>query len=47
MAYMYWNIAAVSGGKSAAKNREIIAKRMTPSQLAEAQKLARQWRRRH
>ncbi len=47
MAHMYWNVAAVSGDKDAAKNRGIIAKRMTPSQLAEAQKLAREWMRNH
>ncbi len=47
MAHMYWNVAAVSGDKAAAKNRGIIAKRMTPSQLEKAQDLAREWMRNH
>ncbi len=40
-ALMWWNIAASSGHKDAIGNRDIIAKRMTPSQLAKAQDLAR------
>ena len=47
MAHMYWNIAAVSGNKSAIKNRGIVEKKMTSSQIAEAQKLAREWMRTH
>ncbi len=47
MAHMYFNVAAVSGQKDAAKGREMVSKRMTPSQLAEAQKLAREWMRNH
>lgn len=47
MAHMYSNIAAVSGYKDAVKNRGIVEKKMTPSQLAEAQKLAREWMRTH
>jgi uncharacterized protein len=47
MAHMYWNISAVSGYKDAIKYREIVEKKMTPSQLAEAQKLAREWMRTH
>ena len=38
---MWWNIAAASGDKYAIKERGIVAKRMTPSQLAKAQDLAR------
>jgi hypothetical protein len=41
-ALMWWNIAASSGHKSASKNRDIDAKRMTPSQLEKAQNLARE-----
>jgi hypothetical protein len=41
-AHMWLNIAASSGHKSASKNRDIIAKRMTPSQLEKAQDLARE-----
>ena len=43
MAHMYWHIAAVSGDKNAIKNRGRVAKMMTSSQIAEAQKLAREW----
>jgi len=42
-AHMWWNIAASSGNsKNASKNRDIVEKRMTPTQIAEAQKLARE-----
>jgi TPR repeat protein len=41
-AHMWWNIAASSGYKDAVTNRDIVAKRMTPSQLETAQKLARE-----
>jgi TPR repeat protein len=42
-AHMWFNIAASSGkSKNASKNRDIVAKRMTPAQFADAQKLARE-----
>ena len=42
-AHMWYNIAAISGkSKNASKNRDNIAKQMTPSQLETAQKLARE-----
>ena len=41
-AYIWWNIAASSGDEMAVKNRSIVAKQMTPAQIAEAQKLARE-----
>jgi TPR repeat protein len=42
-AHMWLNIAASFGeSKSASKNRDIVAKRMTPSQLEKAQDLARE-----
>ena len=42
-AHMWYNIAAISGkSKNASKNRDLIAKEMTPSQLETAQKLARE-----
>ena len=41
-AHMWFNIAASSGeSKDASKNRDFVAKRMTPSQLEKAQRLAR------
>jgi uncharacterized protein len=30
--------------KMAVKNRDIVAKKMTPAQIAEAQRLAREWK---
>ncbi len=47
MAHMYWNIAVVAGDKDAIKNRGIVEKDMTSSQLAESQKLTREWMRTH
>ena len=41
MAHMYWNIAAVSGHKDAIKNRGIIEKQMTASQIEKAQDFVR------
>ena len=41
-AYMWWNIAASSGDEMAVRNRGIVAKQMTPAQIADAQKLARE-----
>lgn len=51
-AYMWFNIASAhwtdnptdSPKKLAAENRDKIARRMTPTQVAEAQKLAREWK---
>jgi uncharacterized protein len=45
-AHMWLDLAAESGNKSAAKGRDTLAaKMMTPEQIAEAQKLAREWKR--
>ena len=41
-AHMWYNISAANGDKDAQKNRDIVAKRMTPSQIEKAQELARQ-----
>ena len=40
-AHMWWNISASNGEKAAARNRDKVAKTMTPSQLEKAQDLAR------
>ncbi len=40
-AHMWFNIAARTGNKDAIKYREIVAKIMTPSQIAGAQKMVR------
>jgi hypothetical protein len=39
---MWFNLAAVNGYSVGVKNRDIVANRMTPQQVAEAQKLARE-----
>ena len=41
-AHMWFNLAAVRGDADAVKARDITAKHMTPQQMAEAQKLARE-----
>jgi uncharacterized protein len=38
------SLSAAQGNRDAVKNREIIAKHMRPEQIAEAQKLAREWK---
>lgn len=43
-AHMWFNIAAAQGSKNAPTNLDIVAKKMTPAQIAEAQKLAREWK---
>ena len=37
-------LAAMTGDQGAAENRNIVAGLMTPAQIAEAQKLAREWK---
>ncbi len=48
-AYMWYDLAASrfppgEGRDIAVKNRDIVAKKMTPAQISEAQKLAREWK---
>ena len=43
-AQMWWNLAAVSGKEKAIKGRDIVAKEMNSAQIAEAQKLVREWK---
>ena len=43
LAHKWFNLAATLGSKGASDERDSIAKRMTPAQIAEAQKLAREW----
>ena len=42
-AYMFFNLAAAKGVEDTEKYREQIAERMTKEQIAEAQKLSREW----
>jgi len=43
-AYMWLSLAAARGDQDAISNRNRVARRMTPAQTAEAQKLAREWK---
>ena len=43
-AHMWFNLAAAQGDDMARKNSDIVAKRMTAEQIAQAQKLAREWK---
>ena len=43
-AHMWFDIAAERGLRNAAKDRDIVAKLMTPAQIAEAERLAKAWR---
>jgi hypothetical protein len=42
-AHMWFNLSAAQGNANAAENRNNVAARMTPAQIAEAQRLARDW----
>jgi uncharacterized protein len=44
LAHMWLNLAAARGDKGASEVRASLAKEMTPDQIAEAQKLAREWK---
>jgi len=43
-AYMWVTLAAAQGNENASKGLEILEKKMTSSQIAEAQRLAREWK---
>ena len=43
-AHMWFNLAAGQGDEHAVWNRTVVTKLMTPAQIAEAQKLAREWK---
>ena len=43
-AHKWWDLAAAAGITEADKYRSIVAERMTSAQIAEAQKLAQEWR---
>jgi uncharacterized protein len=44
IAHMWFNLAASGGHKNAVQGRDMVAAKMAPAQLAEAQKLAREWK---
>jgi hypothetical protein len=39
----WFNVGSANGSDQGSKNRDSIAKRMTPEQIAEAQKLSKVW----
>ena len=43
-AYMWFNLSAESGNLIGINNRDLIAKRMLPEQIAEAQRLSQEWK---
>ena len=43
-AHLWLYLAAAQGDKGAAKERDLLVKKMTPVQLTQAQKLARGWK---
>jgi hypothetical protein len=43
-AYMWYNLSAAQVGRLAAKNRDLVAAKMTPEQLAEGQRLSKEWK---
>ena len=43
-AHMWFSLAAAQGTKGAAEWRDRLAARMSPAQITEAQKLAREWK---
>ena len=46
-AHMWYNLATIRSEEAAIKNRDVLARYMTPAQLAEAQRLAREWTEKH
>ena len=46
-AHMWLNIAAANGNSIAVIDRDIVAKKMTPSQIEKAQDMAREWMAKH
>ena len=43
-AHKWFNLSAAAGDTSAGELRDILAQKMTPEQIAEAQRLAREWK---
>ena len=44
LAHMWYNLAATQGNEFGKLTRDLIAQSMTPDQIAEAQRLAREWK---
>jgi TPR repeat protein len=43
LAHMWFNLAAANGNENGGRNRDVLAARLDANQLAEAQRLARDW----
>ena len=43
LAYMWWNLAAVQGDEMAQSNKDRAESRMTREQIAEAERMSREW----
>ena len=41
-AYAWWNIAATNGDQDAKNNKSVVAKKMTPAQIAKAEELVKE-----
>ena len=46
-AHKWYTLAAAGGNATAETNRQLVAKRMTPAQIADAQRIAREWLAKH
>ena len=44
LAHMWWSICGSNESKDCVKNRNIVEKKMTPSQIEKAQEMARNWK---
>ena len=44
LAHMWWDLSGSNGYEDAVKNRNIVEKKMTPSQIEKAQEMARNWK---
>ena len=44
MAYMWFKLSSANGYKDSPRLRDLVAELMTPEQIAEAQKLSREWK---
>ncbi len=43
LAYMWFNLAAAQGDQAAPRDKDILEQQMTREQIAEAQRLSREW----
>ena len=44
LAHMWWSICSSNESKDCVKNRNIVEKKMSPSQIEKAQEMARNWK---